>query len=86
MKIRVVVTGRSYHAAEGLPAELELQQGGRVDDALRLLGDRLPAGQQLPATALLAVSGQHLGTVASHENRPLHEGDELVLLAPVAGG
>jgi molybdopterin converting factor small subunit len=86
VKIRVVVTGRSYHTAESLPAELELERGDRVDDALRMLGQLLPADQSFPASALVAVSGKHLGTVGSHENRSLQEGDELVLIAPVSGG
>lgn len=86
MKIRVVVTGRSYHTADPLPDELEMPAGGYVDDALGTLEKHLPEGQSFPASCLVIVSGQHLGTMASHENRALRDGDELALIAPVAGG
>jgi molybdopterin converting factor small subunit len=40
----------------------------------------------LPPTCLVIVNGRHLGTVASCESCVLRAGDELTLLAPVAGG
>jgi len=86
MKISVMVTGRSYHMTEGLPDELTLPDGGTVDDAVAALSAQLADGIQFPPSCLVAVSGEHLGTVASHENRVLSHGDELTLIAPVAGG
>ena len=85
MKISVVVTGRSYHATSQLPDELDLPDGANVDDALQLLDAQL-GDDQLPASCLVAVAGKHLGTLAKHAAATLADGDELTLIAPVAGG
>lgn len=86
MKIRVVYTGRSYQTAESLPGELTLSDGARLDDALRAISDCLPAAEPLPTTCLVSLAGRHRGTVARHTDDVLNDGDELVLIAPVAGG
>ena len=87
MRVRVVITGRSYHAMSELPDEITLPGTATVDDALALLADRLPTEQpHFPASCLVAVSGEHLGTVANHQTRQLADGDELILITPVAGG
>ncbi|MCL4203256.1 MAG: MoaD/ThiS family protein [Pirellulaceae bacterium] len=86
MKIRVVVTGRNYHTAAPVPEELELGEGQSVDNALAALTQYLPEGQSFPGSCLVVVSGQHLGTVSKHQPRSLRDGDELALIAPVAGG
>ncbi|MCO6454630.1 MAG: MoaD/ThiS family protein [Pirellulaceae bacterium] len=86
MKIQVIYTGRGYQLAELLPDELELDDAAGVGDALRLLAKRLPADVRLPDTCLISVSGQHLGTLAQHNSVRLRDGDELTLIAPVAGG
>ena len=86
MKIRVVITGRSYHTTQHLPDELLLADPAAVDDALDRLTALLSEGQGFPPSCLVAVAGRHLGTIARHESCRLHEGDELALIAPVAGG
>lgn len=86
MNIRVIVTGRSYHTAEQLPESISLDDGAKVDDAIEAISKLLPDGETLPASCLVAISTQHLGTLSSHENRELREGDEVTLIAPVAGG
>ena len=86
MKIRLLITGRSYHTAAHLPDELLLAECSTVDDALAQLSDLLPPGDRLPGSCLVSVAGRHLGTIASHEPQPLQEGDELCLIAPMAGG
>jgi molybdopterin converting factor small subunit len=86
MKIRIIVTGRNYHTAGPLPDELELDPSCGVDDALALLAEHLPEGQSFPASCLVVVSGQHLGTISQHQPCDLRDGDELALIAPVAGG
>ena len=86
MKVKLVITGRSYDAAAGIPEALELPEGATLDDALQAVAAELPEDRPLSGSCLVAVSGTHLGTLASHSQRELKEGDELVLIAPVAGG
>ena len=86
MNIRVVLTGRSYHLASEVPEQLALAEGANLDDALRAISAQLPTGEQLPPSCLVSLAGQHLGSLANHRCQPLSEGDEIVLIAPVAGG
>ena len=86
MKIRVVLTGRSYHHAASLPEELELPSGATLGEALAAIDEQLPQEAQLPSTCLIALAGQHVGSVGQYEDRPLIDGQELTLVAPVAGG
>lgn len=86
VKIRLVVTGRGYHAAESLPDQWEVPDHATVDDLMRLVMERYGDGAGWSATCLIAVAGRHLGTVASHEPAALRDGDEVTLIAPVAGG
>jgi molybdopterin converting factor small subunit len=86
MVIRIVVSGRNYDLAERIPRRLTLGEGATLDEALNALAGLLPDGRALPASCLIAVSGTHLGTIGRHRDQPLAEEDELLLLAPVAGG
>ncbi len=86
MKVRVVVSGRNYDVAEGIPEHLSLPEQCSLDEALRTVAELCPEGKGLPASCLVAVSGTHLGTLGNHRPHVLNEGDELVLIAPVAGG
>jgi molybdopterin converting factor small subunit len=86
MKVRIVVTGRRYHAAEQIPEHLVLPEGCPLDEALETIARLSPAGKGLPESCLVAVSGTHLGTLRHHKPHVLSDGDELVLIAPVAGG
>ncbi len=86
MNISVHVSGRSYHLAQQAPAALELPEGTGLAAAIAAFVQRLPSGQTLPASCLVIVSGRHLGTLAQHQDIALCDGDELLLLAPVAGG
>ena len=86
MKIHVVISGRSYDAAERIPDELTLPEGCSVGEALQRLAELFPDGKRLPDSCLIAVSGTHLGTLRNHSPRTLRDGDELVVIAPVAGG
>jgi molybdopterin converting factor small subunit len=86
MKIRVVISGRSYDAATEMPEEMSFADGASVDDVIRAITEMLPEGKTLPASCLVAVSGRHLGTLGNHREHALVDGDELVLIAPVAGG
>ena len=86
MKIRVVISGRSYDAAAELPEQVELFEGAGVNEAVTALHELLGEGGRLPESCLVAVSGSHLGTLGNHQSRVLTDGDELVIIAPVAGG
>jgi len=86
MKIRIALTGRSYDMAADLPEELELADDATVNTAIEKLSGLLPQGRSLPASCLVSVGGAHLGTVTQFEDRPLEDGQELMLIAPVAGG
>jgi len=85
MNLRITYIGRDYDL-NALPGQVEVPDGASLDDALAMLSQRLAAGGGLPASCLVAVSGKHLGTVARHRAQTLQAGDELTLLAPVAGG
>ncbi len=84
MKIRIAITGRSYHEADSLPDHLTLPDDATLEDALCAVAELLD--DALPSSCLVSISGRHVGTVASHDNQPLSDGDELLLVAPVAGG
>jgi molybdopterin converting factor small subunit len=86
MNVQVVITGRSYDAAANVPDQFTLDEGATLDDALKAVAAALPDDRPLPPSCLVAVSGTHLGTLGSHPSRQLADGDELVLIAPVAGG
>lgn len=86
MRVRLFVSGRNYDLAARLPEEITLDEGNTLDDALHHLRGLMPDGRQLPGTCVVAVSGKHCGTLASHPSEALRNGDELVIVAPVAGG
>ena len=86
MRITVKITGRLYDATSESSPELDLPPEATVDDALALLSGAAGAGIPILPQALLAVSGEHLGTVVDHAPRTLVEDDELLIFSPVAGG
>jgi molybdopterin converting factor small subunit len=86
MRVKLVHAGRHYDATQSWPPWLELPDGSSLDEAISALAALLPAGQSLPPSCLLSVSTVHLGTVGSHRPVTLRNGDELMLITPVAGG
>lgn len=89
MRIRILIAGRNYQTQTAVappPQELDLPEGASVHAAIAALAAQLRPEQRLPGSCLVAVSGMHVGTVDHCEDRPLRDGDELLLLAPVAGG
>ncbi|HJN09655.1 MAG: MoaD/ThiS family protein [Pirellulaceae bacterium] len=85
MKIRITYLGRSYQHAETLPEQIDLESGATIASAVQAVNSLL-AETNLPGSCLVTVSGEHVGSVASFTDRPMREGEELVLIAPVAGG
>ena len=57
MKIRLLVTGRNYNTTDSLPDELQLDNSATLEDALKTIADKM-GDDQLPASCLIAVSGQ----------------------------
>lgn len=86
MQVQVVYSGRNYDVAGAVPQQLTLPDQCSVDEALRVLRGLFPQEQPLADSCLVAVSGTHLGTVRKHRPHQLQAGDELLLIAPVAGG
>ena len=86
MKVRVVVSGRNYDTAEAIPQHLTLPEGCSVDEVLQAVAEFCRQGPGLQESCLVAVSGTHLGTLRRHRPHVLSDGDELVLIVPVAGG
>jgi molybdopterin converting factor small subunit len=86
MRLCVVISGRNYDAAQCVPRELTVPDGCSLDAALETLAGLMPADRPLSGDCLVAVSGTHVGTLRRHRPHVLREGDELLLLAPVAGG
>ncbi len=85
MRIRVTYLGRSYQQAASLPEDFELPSEATVKDALAAVNSALDE-HPLPESCLVTIAGEHLGSITSYTDRPLQEGDELMLIAPVAGG
>jgi sulfur carrier protein ThiS len=86
MHVRVTISGRHYDALAAAPSCVQLPDEATLDDALAAIDSTLPEGTILPNSCLVAVAGQHVGTVSSHRGRILRDGDEILLIAPVAGG
>jgi molybdopterin converting factor small subunit len=86
MKVRIVVGGRNYDLADSIPQQLTLPEGASVDDALTALLGHVPKNRSLSGSCLIAVSGVHLGSLQRHHAQLLQDGDELLVLSPVAGG
>jgi molybdopterin converting factor small subunit len=85
MNVRLSISGRHYDAANAFPAELVLPEGASLADALDELRRKVEP-VELPGSCLVAVGGKHLGTLKAHRPLRLCDGDELLLIAPVAGG
>lgn len=60
---------------------LELPRSSTVADAVRFLRARAPGAAIIPERPLVALNQVH-----ALPNEELHDGDELALLPPVAGG
>lgn len=86
MKIRILALGRGYHHGISLPDQFELPFGAVVGDAVRVWEAALPPGTCASPTALAAVSGCVLGTITEAATFSLADGDELLIISPVAGG
>ena len=86
MRIHIVLTGRADPGGDQFPGQLELPEDSRVSDAVAAIKASLPEGQSLSESCLLTVAGRHLGTLDQHEDPLLADGQEFLLISPMAGG
>ena len=84
MRVQLFITGRMYHLADDAPDALELPDDADLAIAIERMQGALP--EPLPESTIISVSGRHAGAIGQFENTPLRDGDELMLVAPVAGG
>jgi molybdopterin converting factor small subunit len=84
MRVDVFITGRMYHLAGGAPDHLDLDEQATLAAALAKL--RELSSEPLPESTLVTVSGRHQGALSNFDDCELSDGDELMLVAPVAGG
>ncbi len=81
MKIAVQCLGVTGRLAGAAVLELQLPERATVRDALQALGsERIALAEALPRCACAR------GDSIIYRETPLHDGDELALLPPVAGG
>jgi molybdopterin converting factor small subunit len=86
LNVQIVFMGHCYDAVQSVPDRLCLPDGATVDDALKAITGQLSGDNRFSASCLVAVSGMHVETLGDHRAMILKDGDELFLLAPVAGG
>ena len=86
LNVQIVFMGHRYDVARSVPDRLCLRDGATVDDALKAITGQLSGDNRISSSCLVAVSGMHVGTLGDHRAMILKDGDELFLLAPVAGG
>ncbi len=81
MRVTVRLFGSLREAAGTRALEVELPEGGKVEDLRAALVRQLPAAARLGPRVAIAVN-QELAAPGT----PLAEGDEVALLPPVSGG
>jgi len=81
MKVAVRLFARYREAAGRDHVELELPEGGTVQEAWEAVASRFPVLEPYRPFTLFA-----LGTDYVQPNHPLHAGDEVCLFPPVSGG
>ena len=81
MRVRARLGAGLSRFADAPQLSIDLADGASVDDLLAALGTQQPALQP----ALRSVLPVLAGTTVEREQR-LHQGDEVALLIPVAGG
>lgn len=81
MKLRLQIMGRRSSGSETLPSELDLAPHATLYDVCAAL-----RSTDLSPATLIVVSGKHVGTLGNHPPLVLRDGDDLLLLAPIAGG
>ena len=86
MRIRLAITGRGYHLAGGIPESIELHADCTLQEAIEHVRQLFPSDNPVVDSCLISVAGKHRGTVGAPSAYQLRDGDELIIVAPVAGG
>jgi sulfur-carrier protein len=81
VRVRVRLGAGLSRFAEAPLLSLDLADGASVDDLLTTLGDQQPSLEPALRSVLPIVAGTH-----AEREQELHQGDEVALLIPVAGG
>ena len=81
MRVRVRLGAGLSRFAEAPLLSIDLAEGASVDDLLVALGDQQPSLEPALGSVLPIVAGTH-----AEREQELHQGDEVALLIPVAGG
>ena len=81
MRVRVRLGAGLSRFAEAPLLSVDLADGASVDDLLAALGAQQPSLEPALPSVLPVVAGTHV-----ERGQPLHAGDEVALLIPVAGG
>lgn len=81
MQIRVVLLASYRDLAGAAELFVELPPDARATDAIAVLRGRSTRAALLPERPVIAVNQEYASL-----DIPLHDGDELALLPPVAGG
>jgi sulfur-carrier protein len=81
VRVRVRLGAGLSRFAEAPLLSIDLADGASVDDLLVTLGDQQPSLEPALRSVLPIVAGTH-----AERAQELHQGDEVALLIPVAGG
>ena len=81
MRVRVRLGAGLSRFADAPLLSIDLADGASVDDLLAALGAQQPSLEPALPSVLPVVAGTHV-----ERRQPLHAGDEVALLIPVAGG
>ena len=86
MNIRLAITGRSYHLAGSIPQSIELNADCTLQEAIEHVRQLFPSDNPVADSCVISVAGKQRGTVGAPSAHQLRDGDELLIVAPVAGG
>ena len=85
MKISIEYSGRNYDRASLFPDSVNLPDNSDLQTLIDHLGS-LGCSDSLSPSCLVSVSDLHCGSIGSHSNPKLKNGDAVLVLSPVAGG
>ena len=85
MKVNFEYSGRNYDQASLFPESIDLPDDSDLQTLIDHLNS-LECAKSLSPSCLVSVCDRHCGSISSHTNPKLTDGDSVLLLSPVAGG